>query len=948
MSRFSQALVLGLVLSLTGGAWAGQAGYWKLDEGSGTVAKDSSGNGNDGALEGNPTWVDGRYGKALAFANSRVVIPASASLTADLFTRPFTFAAWINPKRTGNTWQQLFRGWRTNNASNDTLFLNNDGRLSWRGRVATVWAGGMCETTAGVVPADQWTHVAVTGDGTNFRIYVNGVLTQTSAWQTTDGANGTYYIGGNTAGSTEYYSGLEDEVRVYNQALTPAEVLTSMLEVGPEVAAAPNPADRATDVPADTVLTWKAGQFAAAHDVYLGTSFSDVNTAGRANPGSVLASRGQANTQYDPAGLLSYGQTYYWRVDEVNAPPTGTIFKGTVWSFAVEPYGYPVKPVKATAFSSQAGMGPEKTIDGSGLTGDLHGTEPTTMWLSVGVPPNWIQYEFDQVYTLHQLMVWNSNQMIESVIGFGARKVTVETSLDGAAWTAVADVPEFSRASGLPGYAANTTVNFGGVEAKFVKLTINSNWSGAVPPTGLAEVRFSYVPMRARAPQPANGATGVDLDTDLNWRPGRQAASHDVFFGPDPNALPPARTVTDHRYAPDPLNFGATYYWRVNEVNAVTYPGDLWTFTTREYAVVDDFESYTDDEGSRVYEAWIDGWTNGTGAVVGYLQAPFAERTTIHGGKQAMPFEYNNVKTPFYSEATRTLDATQDWTVGGATTLALWFRGFPLGFADKGNNAFSVASTGSDIWNNSDQFRLVYKQLNGNGSVTAKVDSLTRSDAWTKAGVMIRETLDAGSRHMTMAVTPDNSCSQQYRATTGGASASTNWTGTAVKAPYWVRVTRTGNAFKTESSPDGKTWTALGTDQTIIMASNAYIGLAVTSHNVNAYSTAEFSNVATTGGVTGAWQTASIGVTQRSNGVAPLYLTVEDKAGKKKTVVNPDAGAVTQGAWTQWQIALSDLTGINLAAVKKLTIGVGDSASPKAGAAGMLYLDDIGYGRPVP
>ena len=80
------------------------------------------------------------------------------------------------------------------------------------------------------------------------------------------------------------------------------------------------------------------------------------------------------------------------------------------------------------------------------------------------------------------------------------------------------------------------------------------------------------------------------------------------------------------------------------------------------------------------------------------------------------------------------------------------------------------------------------------------MDSLTRSDAWTKAGVMIRESLDAGSKHASIVVTPDNSCSQQYRSTTGGASASTDWTGTAVKAPYWVRVTRSGQQFKTETS----------------------------------------------------------------------------------------------------------------------------------------------------
>jgi hypothetical protein len=229
------------------------------------------------------------------------------------------------------------------------------------------------------------------------------------------------------------------------------------------------------------------------------------------------------------------------------------------------------------------------------------------------------------------------------------------------------------------------------------------------------------------------------------------------------------------------------------------------------------------------------------------------------------------------------------------------------------------------------------------------VESLTRSDAWSKAGVMIRETLEAGSKHASTVVTPDNSCSFQRRETTGGASTSVNWlAGTpAVKAPYWVRITRTANTFKAESSADGKTWTALTPDQTITMTTNVYIGMAVTSHNATLYSTAEFSNVATSGTVTGAWQNASIGVTQWSNGAAPLYVTVTDKANKSKTVVNPNPAAVNAGVWTQWPIAFSDLTGVNLAAVKKLTIGVGDKANPKAGGAGKLFIDDIGFGKPA-
>ena len=96
-----------------------------------------------------------------------------------------------------------------------------------------------------------------------------------------------------------------------------------------------------------------------------------------------------------------------------------------------------------------------------------------------GAQPNWIQYEFDKVYKLYDLKVWNSNGPVESFIGFGVRKVTVETSTDGTTWTPVTNVPEFSRAPGAAGYAANTTVSLGGVEAKYVKLTVTANWSGA-------------------------------------------------------------------------------------------------------------------------------------------------------------------------------------------------------------------------------------------------------------------------------------------------------------------------------------------------------------------------------------------------------------------------------------------------------------------------------------
>jgi len=127
------------------------------------------------------------------------------------------------------------------------------------------------------------------------------------------------------------------------------------------------------------------------------------------------------------------------------------------------------------------------------------------------------------------------------------------------------------------------------------------------------------------------------------------------------------------------------------------------------------------------------------------------------------------------------------------------------------------------------------------------------------------------------------------------------------------------------------------------------IGLAVTSHNAALTTLAEFSEVSTTGAVTGPWQALAIGAAMPSNDPAPLYLRVEDKAGKSKMVVNANAAATIVTGWTEWRVPLSDLSaaGVNLSAVKKLAIGVGDKADPKAAGAGMLYLDDIGFGHPV-
>ncbi len=954
------SITLPLVLGMLWGATAradiatGLVGYWPLDGN----AQDASGNNLHGTITKVTPAADrqGNANSAMSFTGAadsviNVGDPVQLQITGEM-----TLAAWVRLSKTNTNNSRIIAKSGAGGARSFSLNIEaSSGGVTFPPTFQIGISSGASNLTVmdtKPLPTEEWAHMAgVYRPGTAIEIYVNGELRNTNksgipATQYT--ANKLAVLIGNRAAATNCgWTGLIDEARIYARAL-PASDIVELVVGRPGLASGPVPGVEKTDVPADANLSWTSGKFAATHNIYLGTSLQDVNDASVAKPLGALVRAGHDATTFNP-GPLEFGKTYYWRIDEVNKAPDNTIYKGNVWSFTVEPYSYPVKPAKATASTAQPGMGPEKTIDGSGLTADLHGITPTTMWMSTGVGPSWIQYEFDKVYKLDQLLVWNSNQQVEAFVGFGARKVTIETALDGTMWTQVANVPEFNRAPGGEGYAANTTVNLGSAEAKYVKLTIQSPW-GTTAQTGLSEVRFFYVPVQARAPQPATAATGVSLDATLDWRPGREATSHKLAFGTDPNALTTTKALTDHGYVPDALNFGTKYFWKVDEVGkTVTYPGEIWNFSTQEYQSIEDFESYTDKQGNEIFSFWVDGMTNSNGSIVGLypnaINGTFCETTIIHGGRQSMPLEYNNIKTPYYSEAERTFDTPQNWTGNGADTLALWYIGFPTGFVDKGNNAFSVASTGTDIGGTADQFRYVCKQLSGNGSITVKVDSLINTNAWAKAGVMVRETLEANSRRAHGVMTPGNGAAFERRETTGGASASVNTSG--LKAPYWVRLTRTGNTFKGERSPDGKTWTQIGANQDVIMGPNVYIGLCVTSHSAGVYTTAEFSNLETTGTVTGAWQSLSIGVAQKSNTPDPLYVTIEDKAGKKKTIVHPDPAAVTKNAWTQWRIVLSDLTGINLTAVKKLTIGVGDRASPKAGGAGTLYLDDIGFGHPL-
>jgi hypothetical protein len=449
-------------------------------------------------------------------------------------------------------------------------------------------------------------------------------------------------------------------------------------------AADPIPAADSTDVARDEILQWTAGPWAAAHDVYLGTVFADVNSADRSNPKGVLVSQGQTGNAYAPAGL-QYGKTYYWRVDEVNAPPSTKVFKGRVWSFTVEPYAYKITGVTATASSTDPTSNVQNAANGVGLNaGDGHVTSIAETWLSsrTATGAQWIQFAFGRTYKLHQMWIWNHNNEFESYVGFGIKDAKIEYSTNGTDWTTLGDY-QFARAPGTPNYAHNTTIDLSGILASHVRITAKSTWGGNSQ-CGLSEVRFLYIPVWAHNPAPAAGAGDVSLNPTLSWRAGREAVSQQIYFGTDSaavtNGTGSAIATAASSYTPSPLTLGTTYYWKVNEVNQAGTPGvwtgDVWNFTTSAFLLVDDMESYNDKEGTAVFNTWADGYNTSTnGALVGNAQPPYNETTIIHGGRQSMPFSYGNVATAAMSEATRTFGTGQDWTVSGIKTLVIYFRG---------------------------------------------------------------------------------------------------------------------------------------------------------------------------------------------------------------------------------------------------------------------------------
>jgi len=663
-------------------------------------------------------------------------------------------------------------------------------------------------------------------------------------------------------------------------------------------------------------LSWLPGSTAVSHDVYVGENFDDVNDGTgdtfQLNQDVTLLIIGFPTYPY-PDGLVP-GTTYYWRIDEIEADGT-TKHKGDIWSFSIPP---------KTAYS------PDPT-DGA------------------------------EFVDLNVQLSWTA--------GFGTRLHYIVFG---------EDFDEVNNAvMGVPN--GTTTYRPGSLQlAKTYYWRVDEFDSIE---THKGEV-WSFTTLGAvSGPNPADGAVDVKPTVVLRWDAGAVAASHEVYFGADADAVANATTASpeykgpralgEESYDPGKLTLNSTYFWRIDEVNGVNpdspWAGNVWSFTTGNFLAVDDFEDY-DVGNNEIWWAWKDGLGyvahdnepaypgNGTGSMVGDdTTGSYTEETIVHGGSQSMPFWYDNDKQGYanYSEAELTLTGQSDWTEQGVAELSLWFRGsaaFVGSFVEAPAGTYTITGSGADIWAvdgvEADEFHYAFKTLAGQGSIVARVQSVSNTNNWAKAGVMIRETLDPDSAHAMMVVTPGSGVSFQRRPGTDDASAD-DTTGD-ITAPYWVKIERdlAGN-FSAYSSADGSTWQKQGVSELIQMNANVYIGLAVTAHNASATCQAIFTNVTTTGSVGPQWMNQDIGIA--SNDAEPFYVAVSNVAGASAIVVHDDPAAATIDTWTEWIIPLEALTdqGIVLTDVDRIAIGLGTKGNTTIpGGSGKMYIDDIRLYRP--
>ncbi|MHC4436577.1 MAG: PA14 domain-containing protein [Planctomycetota bacterium] len=494
------------------------------------------------------------------------------------------------------------------------------------------------------------------------------------------GFPGYAYPDGLVHGTTYYWR--IDEVNNLNPD-SPLRGDVWSFRIAPKTAYEPVPRDGSKFIDTEnTILSWTAGFGAKFHFIYFGDDYDTVANAAGAAP-TPLAT-------YNP-GPLELEKTYYWRIDESDGDDT---YIGDVWSFMTVKAGGGVRGdyYRGMNFENLVLNRTDSRIDFSWGEG-----EPDPAVGANNFSVRWIgevEAAFTETYTFYT----NSDDGIRLWID---GKQLVDN------WTDHSNTENSGKIDLVTGNTYSVVMEMyatgGGAIAQL-------RWSSPSTPKQFVPQAALSPPVRAREPKPLNGTIGVRLTDVLTWKSGDYAASHDVYFGTDEDAVKNAtqaspeykgsKVLVDESYDPGKLAWDTTYYWRIDEVNSIDpnspWVGNVWSFDTGDFLVVDDFESY-DVGNNEIWWAWKDGLGyaahddepaypgNGTGSAVGDENtASYTEETIVHGGRQSMPLSYDNNKQgySYYSEVELILSYPRDWTENGVNTLKLWFIGDPENAAE--------------------------------------------------------------------------------------------------------------------------------------------------------------------------------------------------------------------------------------------------------------------------
>ena len=766
---------------------------------------------------------------------------------------------------------------------------------------------------------------------------------------------------------TTYYWRVESVNDVNPESPWSSEEILSIW-ITPKRAYDPSPTDGRKILDLTVNLTWTTGWSPIMHQTYFGT-----------DPDQVAAAAGAPlvmDIGLDP-GPLEPGTTYYWRVDEFYGVET---IAGPVWSFSTVPI-LPLSDdpnlVAQWTFDGdsggvvldQSGHGAHASLVGDvqlveGVDGDalefdgsggdyaeaagyagVTGTHSRTVsaWINTTDYGEIASWGLDSAGQKWIFRVQESNGTLGAIrveVNGGYQVGSIDVR-DGE-WHHVAavlgddsspDVAEISLY--VDGFLENSSAQLDEpIDTADGVVRIGQSPWGSRPFTGrIDDVRiydkaFTEDEMRqlhgnmaiAWQPQPAIGASG-DIWTmlSLSWTPGDGAVEHDIYLGTDSDAVAAAdasdatgiyrgRQADTMYVAADGLAFDQKHFWRIDEVTAdgTISTGRIWSFTTTDEIVLYDVVT---------------------------------------------PLPYNNSAEPFLSEISLELDPAQDWSGGcdkGIGALAISYTGQPAPGSvslDEATGAYTIIGRGDDIWGTADQFQYAHTMLTGDGSMIVKVDSLAHTHNWTKAGIMIRQTLDPGSAYAFVAATGANGVRFQARASADADATADDSVATdeqkALVPPVWLKIERTFPMVNAYYSSDGVTWTPMSWNpQVIPMAPSLYIGLAVTSHSgESTFAEAVFSDLSSTGGVA-AGPLTSIEIGMGSNAAEPMYLILDDASGGMAAVLNPDPAATQQASATDWIIDLDEF-GIDRTAVTGATLVIGNLDAPAAGGAGTLTINNV-------